>query len=309
MTNQARGANEWAETYGGMGAVPQAQYTQLPLHILDPWADKNGEGQPFKPYTPDKLRELAENIKQNGVIESICVRPMPGGRFQIVAGHNRVAAAKLAGLTTIPAMVRQLTDDEAELAMVDSNLQHREKLLPSEKAFAYKRKRDALSHQGRTSHQIGEKLPTSAIIGKDGGDSMNQVLRYIRLTEMIKPLLDMVDADRLGLIPAVDLSYLDKETQHLLLRCLEDLKCKAPNVAQAAKLKKTFQAGELDEAAIEAILVKPKKDAPDTVKLPVTRIRSFFPPNITPEAMEAAIYEALLAYRQRLESEVSDADE
>lgn len=307
MTNQARGANEWAETYGGMGAAPQVQYTQLPLQILDPWTDARGEGQPFKPYTPDKLRELAENIKQNGVIESICVRPMPGGRFQIVAGHNRVAAAKLAGLTTIPAMVRQLTDDEAELAMVDSNLQHREKLLPSEKAFAYKLKMDALSHQG-TSCQIGTKSRSDESIGETTGESARQVQRYIRLTELVKPLLDMVDADRLGLIPAVDLSYLDKETQHLLLRCLDELKCKAPNVAQAAKLKKTFQAGELDESAIEAILVKPKKDAPDTVKLPAARIRSFFPPNITPEAMEAAIYEALLAYRQRLESEVSDAD-
>lgn len=159
--NQARGANEWADTYGSLGMVAPMQLTQLPLGILDPWQDKGGGSQPFKPYPPDKLQELAENIRKNGVIEAICVRLTGTGRFQIIAGHNRVAAAKLAGLTTIPAVVRQMDDNEAALRMVDSNLQHRETLLPSEKAFAYKIRLDAVNRQGERTD-----LTSRPLVGK-----------------------------------------------------------------------------------------------------------------------------------------------
>ena len=149
---------EWAQAFGDIGIAPRMQLMQLPLHILDPWQGANGQPQPFKPYTPEKLTELAESIRQNGVIEAISVRTKPDGRMEILAGHNRVAAAKLAGLQTVPAIVQKLDDDAAEILLVDSNLKHREKLLPSEKARAYKMLLEARKRQGQrtdlTSVQI-----------------------------------------------------------------------------------------------------------------------------------------------------------
>lgn len=293
--------NEWNDAYGDLGQSPQSQMTQLPLNILVPWQDSDGKQQPFKPYNEDKLLELAESIEQRGVIEPICVRPLPDGQMQILAGHNRVAAARLAGLTTIPAQIRLLDDNDAQILMVDSNLQHREKLLPSEKAFAYKLRMKALKCQGSrtdlTSRPLGEKLSVSQI-SEDVGDSERQIHRYIRLTELTEDLLNLTDNETLSFRAGVELSYLTKEQQKLLLQVMQDVACKAPSMAQATKLRKLSQQGLWDEAAIYDVLVKVKKTVP-VLKLASERISSFFPPNTTAEAMEAEIYEALLAYRRK----------
>lgn len=303
--NQARGANEWADTYGSLGMATPMQLTQLPLHILDPWVNEGGERQPFKPYSSDKLEELAENIRKNGVIEAICVRPMPDGRFQIIAGHNRVAAAKLAGLTTIPAIVQQLDDDQAAILMVDSNLQHREKLLPSEKAFAYKLRLDAIKRAaGRPANNCGplghnlDGTKSRDQIAEESGESPRQIQRYIRLTYLIPPLLELVDSEKFAVRAAVEVSYLDEASQARLLLVMEETDCKPPSMTQAAQLRQLSQAGTLDEETILSVMVKTKAPKVATIKLPAERISSFFPQNTTPEQMEAEICEALAFYRK-----------
>lgn len=297
--NTARGANEWADTYGGLGLTTSMQLTQLPLDILDAWVDESGIAQPFKPYPPEKLNELAENIKANGVIEPICARPKTDGRFQIVAGHNRVAAAKLAGLPTIPALVKQMDDAEAAIRMVDSNLQHREKLLYSEKAFAYKTRLDAMKRQGQrpnsTSGPVGQKLSRDELADKSG-ESSRQIQRYIRLTFLHPTLLELVDDEKFAFRAAVEVSYLDLTAQGILLTVMEEAKCKAPSMAQASQLRKLAEGGTLDEAGIFSVMVKPPKNA---VKLPMERISRFFPENATPQEMEEEICQALKAWRDR----------
>lgn len=299
-------AQEWQSVYGDMGMTPPVQFLQLPLDVLVPWKDPDGESQPFKPYTEEKLLELAENIKKRGVIEPICVRPMPDGKMQILSGHNRVSAARIAGLTTVPAQVRRIDDDnEARLVMLDANLQHREKLLPSEKAFAYKQLMKTLKRKaGRPSEKNGAPVEhhfsgqkSRDIIAQEKGEGHEQIRRYIRLTELVKPMLDLVDADTLSLRAAVELSYISTDSQELILLVMEDVKCKAPSMAQAAKLRKLAQEGTLDESAMYQVLAKPAK-APKPLKLPRERIASFFPADVTPEAMEEEIYEALLAWRR-----------
>lgn len=299
-------AQEWQSVYGDMGTTPPVQFLQLPLDVLVPWKDPDGESQPFKPYTEEKLLELAENIKKRGVIEPICVRPMPDGKMQILSGHNRVSAARIAGLTTVPAQVRRIDDDnEARLVMLDANLQHREKLLPSEKAFAYKQLIKTLKRKaGRPSEKNGAPVEhhfsgqkSRDIIAQEKGEGHEQIRRYIRLTELVKPMLDLVDADTLSLRAAVELSYISTDSQELILLVMEDVKCKAPSMAQAAKLRKLAQEGTLDESAMYQVLAKPAK-APKPLKLPRERIASFFPADVTPEAMEEEIYEALLAWRR-----------
>lgn len=301
--------NEWNDAYGDLGLSPQSQMTQLPLNILVPWQGSEGKQQPFKPYTEEKLLELAESIEQRGVIEPICVRPLPDGRMQILAGHNRVEAAKLAGLTTIPAQIRMLDDNEAQILMVDSNLQHREKLLPSEKAFAYQMRMAAVKCQGKrtdlTSTPVVSKFCSGANVGEEVGESREQVRRYIRLTELIKPLLDLADAEKLSLRAGVELSYLTQEQQAQLLQIMEDVGCKAPSMAQAAKLRELSQHGAWDESGIYHVLVKVKKAAP-VLKIPSERISGFFPPDTKAEVMEETIYQALLAYRKELEHETND---
>ena len=300
-------AQEWQSVYGDMGTTPPVQFLQLPLDVLVPWKDPDGESQPFKPYTEEKLLELAENIKKRGVIEPICVRPMPDGKMQILSGHNRVSAARIAGLTTVPAQVRRIDDDnEARLVMLDANLQHREKLLPSEKAFAYKQLMKTLKRKaGRPSEKNGATVlhhfdgqKSREIIAQEKGESHEQIRKFIRLTKLVKPMLDLVDTDTLSLRAAVELSYISTDSQELILLVMEDVKCKAPSMAQAAKLRKLAQEGTLDESAMYQVLAKPAKAAPKPLKLPRERIASFFPADVTPEAMEAEIYEALLAWRR-----------
>lgn len=307
--NQVRGANEWEETYGNLGVEPPSQLAQLPLNILVPWSDPSGQQQPFKPYAPDKLEALAESIRKNGVIEAICVRPMANGRFQIVAGHNRVAASKLAGLTVIPAIVRQMDDNEAALRLVDSNLQHREKLLYSEKAFAYKMRLEAIKRQGErrdlTSSPMGTKLRSDTELAEKVGESRNQIQRYIRLTELIPPLLELVDQGKFAFRAAVEVSYLDEEAQAMLLRIIEEENIKPPSMAQAAKLRELDRLEQLNEEAIETVMLDKQQKANAMVKISIDRVSKFFPPNTSAGDIEQGIYKALAFYYKRNTS-VSD---
>ncbi len=310
--NQARGANEWADTYGSIGTAAPMQLTQLPLGILDPWQDEGGSPQPFKPYSPDKLLELAENIRKNGVIEPICVRPAGNGRFQIIAGHNRVAAAKLADLTTIPAAVRQMDDDEAVLRMVDSNLQHRETLLPSEKAFAYRLQLEAMNRQGQrtdlisspietksqnlTSVPLGQKLTSRDIVASTAKEGPTQIQRYIRLTYLIPALLELVDNKKFGFRAAVEVSYIPQAEQELLLRVIEENSLKMPSLSIANALRRYSKEAPLSEEIICALLFPPDKEREERQQISTERIQIFFPPNTPAKDMEETILNALTAY-------------
>ena len=201
-----------------------AQAAQLPIEKLRPFV-----GHPFQVKDDTEMEQLVHSILTQGLLTPISVHPIENNEYEVISGHRRLHACKKAGIETVPALIYALNRDEATIAMVDSNL-HREKILPSEKAFAYKMKRDALSHQGKTSHRVGEKLPTTAMIGKESGDSMNQVLRYIRLTELIPEVLQMVDVGKIALTPAVELSYLTKQEQQDLLETMESEDCPPPSL-------------------------------------------------------------------------------
>ncbi len=302
MCNTSR-QDEWQNAYGSISASTTA-LTQIPLTVLIPWTNAAGQPQPFRPYTEDKLQELADNISKNGIIEPICVRPMPDGTYQIVAGHNRVAAARMAGLTTVPALVQEMSDEEAAVRMVDSNLQHREDLLPSEKAFAYKTRLDALNRQGQrpdsTLPPLGAKFRSSDELAAEVGEGREQIRRYIRLTYLDSMLLDMVDNKKLALRAAVELSYLSQDEQRNLLDTMAHLVLKAPSMKQAAALRSASQEGELDSDRIFEILTatEKKKEA----KLPTNRIRSFFPSGTSIEDMENTILKALAAYQKERDS-------
>ena len=330
LRNTARGENEWAAAYGNLGMAAPVRLMQLPLHILDPWEDTTGEAQPFQPYTPAMLEDLAENIRRNGIIQPINVRPRPGGRFQIIAGHNRVTAAKIVGLATVPALVQELDDDQAAILMVDSNLKTRPHILPSERARAYKIRMEKLSHQGKrtdltsaplvqkltlvdssaTSAPLEQKLTSREIVAHDIGISHAQVQRYLRLNDLHPDLLKMVDNGSLDKeqqdknIPAmalragVELSYIPIGQQALLLVVMREYGCKAPSMAQAGQLRSLAATQVLDVEAICGVMVKIKAPKIDVLKLPAGRLSSLFPPNTLPEQMEAEIYEALVAYRK-----------
>lgn len=329
LRNAARGENEWAATYGNLGMVAPVRLMQLPLHILDPWTDNTGEAQPFQPYTPAMLEDLADNIRRNGIIQPINVRPRPNGRFQIIAGHNRVAAAKIVGLPTVPALVQELDDDQAAILMIDSNLKTRPHILPSERARAYKLRMEKLSHQGKrtdltsvpvgqrltaepnpTSVPVGQKLTSRDIVAQEIGIGQTQIQRYLRLNDLHPDLLKMVDNGSLDKeqqdknIPAmalragVELSYIPLEQQELLLQVMLEYGCKAPSMAQAGQLRSLAATQLLDEEAIRSVMVKTKAPKIEVLKLPAGRLSSLFPPNTLPEQMEAEIYEALIAYRK-----------
>ena len=299
-------ADEWASAYGDIGIAPKMQLMQLPLHILDPWQGADGQHQPFKPYTPEKLTELAESIRQNGIIEAISVRTKPDGRMEILAGHNRVAAAKLAGLQTVPAIVQQLDDDAAEILLVDSNLKHREKLMPSEKARGYKMLLEARKRQGQrtdlTSVQIEQKLNSREEVAAKTGESASAIQRYIRLTYLIDPLLDMVDTGKPGFAAGVDLSFLSRREQEDLLRVMQEEE-KVPNGAQAKALRKASAVGMLTgPEAIRAILCPESSAKPRILKISTDRLVDFFPPDTTEAAMEETILAALREYQLKKEA-------
>lgn len=298
-------AEEWAAAYGDLGREPQTRLMQLPLTILDPWQSADGERQPFKAYTDAKLQELTESIKQHGVIEAICVRPKADGRMEIIAGHNRVAAARLAGLATVPAIVQQLDDAQAAIMLVDSNLQHRETLLPSEKAFAYKLRLESMKRQGQrtdlTSGQIVRKLECTDQIGKDESESGRQVRRYIRLTHLIPALLDMVDNGKPGFAAAVDLSFLGQNEQTALLEVMEQEHIKAPNGAQAKALRKASAdstTGLTAEDILQVLRPVQSQASPKSRTISVSRdeLTGYMPATITTDAEALAYIKQALAY-------------
>ena len=228
-----------------------------------------------------------------GVLTPLVVRPLKNDEYEVISGHRRLHACQKAGIETVPALIYALDRDAAAIALVDSNL-HREKILPSEKAFAYKLKRDALNHQGKTSPQVGEKLLTVEKIGLDGGDSKNQVLRYIRLTELIPQILSMVDAGKIALTPAVELSYLTGQEQQDLLETMESEDC-TPSLSQAVQLKKLSQSGELTMDKIFEILREPKANQQEKISFRVEDLRKFFPKSYTPARIQERILKLLEA--------------
>ena len=253
--NNARGATEWRDTFGGGFSASGSRLIQAPLELLEPWSDAAGNMQPFRSYSAAELEDLADNIRQHGIITPLRLRPI-GGRFQILSGHNRCKAAKLAGLRTVPAIVEDVDDDEAALILVDSNLKQRQKITPSEKARAYKLRLEAMRRQGKRTdltsrhnvgksendsaatsrHDVGKlgndsaatsrhnvgKLETADVIGEQAGDTGRTVQRYVRLTYLIPELLEMVDNERLKIVCAVELSYLPPATQQMVLEALDD---------------------------------------------------------------------------------------
>lgn len=258
------------------------------------------EEHPYKVLDNEEMNALIESIQGQGFLSPIIVRPKENteNEYEIISGHRRVRAATKAGMTEIPAIILPLDRDAAAIAVVDSNL-HREHILPSEKAFAYKLKRDAMSHQGTTSPQVGEKLLTVEQIGLDSGDSKNQVLRYIRLTNLITPILDMVDEGRIAFTPAVEISYLLPEEQQRLLSEMEYNDC-TPNLSQAQRLKALSMKGEFTEERLSAIMGEEKANQKERVKIPVERIAKFFPKNYTTAQMEDEIVKMCEArYRKR----------
>ena len=256
------------------------------------------EGHPFKVVDNEEMDQLTWSILTQGLLTPLVVRPLPNGEYEVISGHRRLHACKKAGIETVPALITDMDRDAAAIALVDSNLQ-REKILPSEKAFAYKLKRDALSHQGKTSHQVGEKLPTTAIIGKDGGDSMNQVLRYIRVTNLIPNMLDMVDEGRIALTPAVELSYLTEWEQRDLLETMESEEC-TPSLSQAIQMKALSQSGQLDMDTIFHIMTQPKANQQEKISFKVSQLRDFYPRHYTAAQMMQEIILAVKERQQRL---------
>lgn len=266
----------------------EVQAMQLPIQKLRPF-----ENHPFQVKDDDEMEQLVWSILTQGVLTPIVVRPLENGEYEVISGHRRLHACQNAGIQTVPALIYALDRDAAAIALVDSNL-HREKILPSEKAFAYKLKRDALNHQGKTSPQVGEKLLTVEKIGLDGGDSKNQVLRYIRLTELIPEILSMVDAGKIALTPAVELSYLTKHEQHDLLETTESEDC-TPSLSQAIQLKKLSQLRALDMDTIFEILREPKANQQEKISFRVDDLRKYFPKSYSAARIQERILKLLEA--------------
>ena len=268
---------------------------------------KDFPNHPFKVVNDDKMQELASSIKEYGVILPIMVRPKEDGTYEIVSGHRRKMAAQIAGLKDIKCIVKDLTDDEATIIMVDSNIQ-REEILPSERAFAYKMKLEAMKHQGirndLTSRPVGDKLSTE-VLGEEVGESARQIQRYIRLTELIPEILQMVDDKKVAFRPAVEISYLSEENQYVLLNIMEFNEC-TPSLAQAIRLKKLEQEGNLTEEKLETIMEQEKPNQKEQIKFGVEKIQDYFPKGYTQEQMENKIKELLEKYKLQWQRKLNE---
>ena len=276
--------------------------TQERIQMLSPEKMQPFPNHPFKVVDDEKMMDMVESIKEYGVLVPIIVRPVENGNYEIVSGHRRHHAAVLAGQEEIPAIVREMDEDAAVLIMVDSNLQ-RENILPSEKAFAYKMKLEALKHQGKrrdlTSAQIGLKLSTE-IIGEQNGDSRNQVQRYIRLTQLIPEILEMEDNKNIAFNAAVEISYLSEREQELLQDNMDVNEC-SPSLSQAKRLKKYSQDGKLTEDVIDAIMTE-EKETDTKLVLKGDTIKKYFPKEYTPMQMQQVITKLLENwYRKRMQ--------
>ena len=255
------------------------------------------EGHPFKVVDNEEMDQLTWSILTQGLLTPLVVRPLDNGEYEVISGHRRLHACKKAGIETVPALIYTIDRDAAAIALVDSNLQ-REKILPSEKAFAYKLKLEALKHQG-TSSQLGTKLRSDEMIAQQTGDSRNQVQRYVRLTNLIPGILQKVDEGRISLTPAVELSYLTDAEQEDLLETMESEDC-TPSLSQAIQMKALSQSGQLDMDTIFHIMTQPKANQQEKISFKVSELRSYFPKSYTAAQMTRDILKGLeLLQRQR----------
>ena len=272
------------------------QVQQIPIDELHPFTN-----HPFKVLDDEAMTRTVESIAQYGVLAPLIARPRPEGGYEIISGHRRQYAAKLAGLDTLPVIVRQMSDDAAVILMVDSNLQ-REHILPSERAFAYKMKLEALKNQGArsdlTSPQVAAKFRSDDVVAKDQGISGDTVRRYIRLTNLVPELLDMVDEKKIAFNPAVELSYLNESQQRDFLEAMDGTQ-NAPSVSQAQQLKKMAQCGEFTYEKAFDILGQEKKSEQDTVTIKNDILRKYFPRSYTPRQMEEKIIQLLDAWQKK----------
>ena len=273
------------------------QVQQIPIDALHPFTN-----HPFKVLDDEAMTRTVESIAQYGVLSPLIARPRPEGGYEIISGHRRQYAAKLAGLETLPVIVRQMSDDAAVILMVDSNLQ-REHILPSERALAYKMKLDAMRRtSGRpskeNSRQFVGNFETADVVGKESGESGRQVQRFIRLTNLVPELLDMVDEKKISFNPAVELSYLDESQQRDFLEAMEDTQ-NAPSLSQAQQLKKMAQQGEFSYEKAFDVMGQEKKSEKDTVTIKNETLRKYFPRSYTPKQMEEKIIQLLDAWQKK----------
>ena len=302
---QRKGANISLSSYDDIfetdisrNEAKQERVQEIPLSELHPF-----EGHPFKVVDDEEMQKTVESVRDFGVLTPAIARPDPDGGYEIISGHRRHRASELAGKDTMPVIVREMDDDAAIILMVDANLQ-RETILPSERAFAYKMKLDAIKHQGArsdlTSDQVGPKLTAAEKVAEEANDSQTQVKRYIRLTELTPELLDMVDSGQIKFNPAVELSYLAKEEQKDFLEAMDYAQA-APSLSQAQRIKKLAQEGNCTLDAMCEIMNEMKKDEMDKVTLKTSVLRKYFPKSYTNKQMEDKIIQLLEQWQKKRE--------
>ena len=267
---------------------------EIPLNELHPFRD-----HPFKIQNDEEMKRLIESIKKFGTLTPALARPLPEGGYELISGHRRLAACQVLGIETMPVIIREMSDDEAVIAMVDANLQ-REHILPSEKAFAYKMKLDAIKHQGKASVQVAEKLLSVEKVADDAGESKDQVRRYIRLTYLIPELLSMVDENKIAFNPGVEISYLEQSEQRVLLNAMELNDC-TPSHAQSIRLKKLSQERVLQDRTIYDILAEQKPNQQEQYKFKREDIRKYFPKSYTDKQVCDTVIKLLEQWQRRRE--------
>jgi len=291
-----KGADDIFSTEESRQEQQREQVQQIPIGELFPF-----KNHPFKVLDDESMQRTVESVEQYGVLSPLIARPRPEGGYEIISGHRRQHAAQLAGLETLPVIVRNMDDDAAVLLMVDSNLQ-RENILPSERAFAYKMKLEALKNQGArsdlTSTQLVSKLRSNEQLGAENNQSRETVRRFIRLTNLVPELLDMVDEKKIAFNPAVELSYLDESQQRDFLEAMEDTQ-NAPSLSQAQQLKKMAQQGEFSYEKAFDVMGQEKKSEKDTVTIKNETLRKYFPRSYTPKQMEEKIIQLLDAWQKK----------
>ena len=291
-----KGADDIFSTEESRQEQQREQVQQIPIDELIPF-----NNHPFKVLDDESMQRTVESVEQYGVLSPLIARPRPEGGYEIISGHRRQHAAELAGLETLPVIVREMSDDAAVILMVDSNLQ-RENILPSERAFAYKMKLEALKNQGArsdlTSAQIGPKLTAAEKVAEEANDTKSQVKRFIRLTCLVSELLDMVDEKKIAFNPAVELSYLDEAQQRDFLEAMNDTQ-NFPSLSQAQRLKKMAQNGQFSYDVAFAIMGEAKKDELDKVVIKNDTLKKYFPRSYTPKQMEDTIIKLLEQWQKK----------